>query len=223
MREGDFSDLLALARPTTIRNPFTNQPFPGNRIPAELRSAASRNAQERLYPLPNFGSPELTVANFRGGFPRDRRVDKINSRVDYLFSERHTVYARFGYTRSLANELAGGFLPAAFIGGHAQTLNRAPQGTLSSTYTLAPNLINEAKAGVARTRVSTGGPVSGQELVDLIGIQGLKRQPRPGSAGLRPLRLHQPAPRPCLRGFRSGPADHHPAGAGADAALLALP
>ncbi|MEK7405783.1 MAG: TonB-dependent receptor [Acidobacteriota bacterium] len=177
MREGDFSELLALARPITIRNPFTGQPLPGNRVPAELRSAASRNAQERLYPLPNFGPPELTVANFRGGFPRDRRVDKINSRVDYLFSERHTVYARFGYTRSLANELAGGFLPAGFIGGHARTLNRAPQGTISSTYTLAPNLINEAKAGIARTRVSTGGPVPGQELVDLIGIQGLKRQP----------------------------------------------
>ncbi len=177
MRRGDFSELLAVARPITIRNPFTGQLFPGNVIPAELHNAAARKAQERLYPLPNYGPPELTVANFRGSFARGSRADKVNTRVDYLFSPKHTVYTRFGFTRTLNNGLAGGFLPAGFIGGYAETLNRSPQGLISSTYTLAPNLINEAKAGVARHYARTGGPVSGQELIDLLGIQGLKRQP----------------------------------------------
>jgi len=177
MRRGDFSELLALARPITIQNPFTGQPFPGNIIPAALHNSAALKAQERLYPLPNFGPPELTVANFRGSFPRNSRADKVNSRVDYLFSEKHTVYARFGFTRTLSNALAGGFLPADFIGGHARTLNRSPQGLISSTYTIGPNLINETKIGVARHYVTTGGPVSGQELIDFLGIQGLKRQP----------------------------------------------
>jgi len=176
MRQGDFSELLALARPITIRNPFTGQVFTGNLIPPGLQNRASLNTQQRLFPQPNYGPPELSVANFRGSFPQNRRVDKINSRVDYRFTDKHTVYARFGFTRNESNSLAGGFLPADFIGGHHNTLNRAPQGHVSSTYTIAPNLINEAKAGVARHWVTTGGPVSGQELVDFIGIQGLVRQ-----------------------------------------------
>jgi len=172
MRQGDFSDLTAV-----IRNPFTGQPFPGNLIPGGLHNSASLKAQQKLYPLPNFGAPNLAVANFRGSFDRDSRVDKINTRVDYVFSEKHTVYARFGFTRNLSNSLAGGFLPADFIGGHGRTHNHAPQGHVSSTYTIAPNLINEARAGIARHWVTTGGPLPGQELIDLIGIQGLVRQP----------------------------------------------
>ncbi len=177
MRQGVFSDLLAGTKPITIRNPFTGEPFPGNIIPAELHNSASVKAQQKLYPLPNFGAPELAVANFRGAFDRDSRVDKINTRVDYVFSEKHSVYARFGFTRNLSNSLAGGFLPADFIGGHARTLNRAPQGHVSSTYTVAPNIVNEARAGMARHWVTTGGPLPGQELIDFIGIQGLVRQP----------------------------------------------
>jgi len=172
MRDGDFSAL-----PGAIRNPFTNQPFAGNIIPAQWHNPASLKAQQKLYPLPNFGAPDLAVANFRGSFDRDSRVDKINTRLDYIFSEKHTVYGRFGFTRNLSNNLAGGFLPAEFIGGLGQTLNRAPQGHISSTYTIAPSLINEAKAGIARHWVTTGGPLPGQELIDFIGIQGLVRQP----------------------------------------------
>jgi hypothetical protein len=172
MRQGDFSDLTAV-----VRNPFTGQPFPGNIIPAALHNPASLKAQQKLYPLPNFGEPSLAVANFRGSFDRNSRVDKINSRVDYLFSEQHRAYARFGFTRNASNSLAGGFLPADFIGGHGNTLNRAPQGHVSSTYLIRPNLINEARAGIARHWVTTGGPVAGQELIDFIGIQGLVRQP----------------------------------------------
>jgi hypothetical protein len=172
MRQGDFSALAAV-----IRNPFTGQAFPGNVIPPQLHNSASLKAQSRLYPEPNFGAPDLALANFRGSFDRDSRVDKINTRVDYVISEKHTVYARFGFTRNLSNGLAGGFLPADFIGGYARTLNHAPQGHISSTYTIAPNLINEARAGIARHWVTTGGPLPGQELVDFIGIQGLVRQP----------------------------------------------
>lgn len=177
MRRGDFSELLALSKPIAIQNPFSGQPFPGNIIPPGLHNSAALKAQERLYPLPNFGPPELTVANFRGSFARNSRADKVNTRADYLFSDKHTVYARFGFTRTLTNSLAGGFLPADFMGGYAPTLNRSPQGLVSSTYTITPTLINEAKVGVARHYVTTGGPVSGQELIDLLGIQGLKRQP----------------------------------------------
>lgn len=172
MREGDFSEVT-----TVVRDPFTGHPFPGNSIPKSRHNSASLKAQQRLYPLPNFGPPSLAVANFRGSFDRDSRVDKINTRVDYVISAKHTVYARFGFTRNRADSLAGGFLPAEFIGGHARTLNHAPQGHISSTYTIAPNLINEARAGVARHWVTTGGPLPGQELIDFIGIQGLKRQP----------------------------------------------
>jgi hypothetical protein len=78
MRQGDFSQLLSLATPITIRNPYTGAVFPGNIIPKELLSATSLKWQGRFFPLPNYGPPDLTVANYRGTYPhRPRRIPSI--------------------------------------------------------------------------------------------------------------------------------------------------
>src|SRR3954467_15616017 len=53
MRGGDFTGFPA------IRNPFTNVAFPANIIPTSLLSSQALSAQKLLYPLPNFGAPNL--------------------------------------------------------------------------------------------------------------------------------------------------------------------
>jgi hypothetical protein len=59
------------------------------------------------------------------------------ARVDYLFSDRHTVYARFGFTQRV-KQPSGIGIPAGRLHRRPRhrTLNRAPQGHVSSTYTI---------------------------------------------------------------------------------------
>jgi hypothetical protein len=184
MRQGDFSDLT---RP--IRNPFTGENLPGNIVPGELHNAASLKVQERFYPLPNYGDPNLQVGNFRGTFPRSRDINRINARVDYRHSATHALYVRVGFLLSDHNSLPAGFLPADFVGGHFNSLNRAPQGNLSHTWTIASNLLNEFKAGFARGWVSTGGPLPGQEIIDFLGIEGLLARQPPDERAAPDIRL----------------------------------
>src|SRR5215471_4232509 len=59
MRQGDFTGMAA------IRNPYTNAPFPNKIIPTSMLSPQALQAQQILYPLPNYGAPTLTAANYR--------------------------------------------------------------------------------------------------------------------------------------------------------------
>ncbi len=73
MRSGDFSDFLNQARPVTIRDPLTGQPFPGNIIPANRINAVSQKTQDLFIPRPNSGAPNSTFQNFQflHPFPTD--------------------------------------------------------------------------------------------------------------------------------------------------------
>ncbi len=60
MRAGDFS-----REPYTIRDPFSGQPLPGNRIPAAQLGTVARKTFE-FYPDPNFGPADVQrSANYR--------------------------------------------------------------------------------------------------------------------------------------------------------------
>ncbi len=172
MRGGDFSAVPNL----TLRNPFSGQPFPGNSIPASLINQGARRWQDRFYPTPNFGAPTSTVSNYRATVPQQIRHDQFDVRVDYAIKPNNNIYARVSYKRSEPRVLDGG-LPAEQIGYRVQT-RMARQVAISDTWTLTPRLINELKLGFARNFNPARGQLLGQELVDLLGIQGL--QPAPG-------------------------------------------
>jgi hypothetical protein len=176
MRQGDFSLLLNQARPQAIRDPLTQAPFAGNLIPASRLNQGSLRWQNRFFPLPNFGPSELLVANYRENVPQQIRHDQFDIRVDYNLNSSNNLYARVSYKRSQPQVLDSG-LPVDNTGYRVQT-RMARQVAISDTWTLTPRLINEFKAGFARNFNPRRGILLGQELIDMLGIQGVP--PAPG-------------------------------------------
>lgn len=176
MRSGDFSQLLTGSSPIAIRNPYAgNAPFPGNIIPANLLNNGSLSWQNSFYPLPNFGSPDLTVANYRESVPQQIRHDQFDVRADYQVTSNNSLYARVSYKRSEPRVLDSG-LPADLTGYRVQ-VRMARQVAISDTWSIGPRLINEFKAGFARNYNPRQGVLFGQEYVDMLGIQGLQPAP----------------------------------------------
>lgn len=175
MRQGNFSELLALSPATIIKNPYTGQPFPGNIIPLSMLDASALKWQNRFFPLPNFGPPDLFVANFRAAYPQQFRHDQFDVRVDQYFSSKNTLYARVSYKRSEPVALDSG-LPPDLTGYRVQIRNMR-QAAVSDTWTITPRMVNEFKLGFVRQFNPREGILVGQELIDFLGIEGLPRQP----------------------------------------------
>ena len=171
MRSGDFSELLP---GTVVRDPSGN-PYPGNVIPASQLSATSLKWQETFFPKPNFGAPNLTVANFRATYPQDTRQDQFDVRVDHYISQKNTIYSRFSYKRNRPHALDSGVPPE--FAGYRVNVRNGRLAAISDTWTISPTLVNEFKLGYARGYNPREGELGGQELIDALGIQGIPRQP----------------------------------------------
>jgi hypothetical protein len=175
MRRGDFSELLARSPAVIVRDPITGQPFPGNVIPESMFNPASVKWQEKFFPQPNFGPPDLFVANFRAAYPSGNRQDQFDIRGDHYFSTKNTLYVRFSYRRNEPHALDSGLPPD--ITGYRVQVRNGRLAAVSDTWTITPNLINEFKAGFSRNHNPRQGVLKGQELIDELGIQGLPPQP----------------------------------------------
>ena len=137
-------------------------------------SAASLRWQERFFPLPNFGAPNSTVANFRGTYPQSNRQDQFDVRADHYFSARHTVYGRFSFKRFKPLAIDSGVPPE--FAGYRVNVRNGRLAAFSDTWAITPRLINEFKLGFSRGYNPREGELQGQQLIDELGIQGLPRQ-----------------------------------------------
>jgi hypothetical protein len=118
-RNGDFS------REPPIRDPFNgNAPFAGNLLPASRVNPVSKKIQERFYPAPNFGDPNVFVArNYRTQLQRPFDPNTYwTTRMDHRFTERHFVFGRYTWNRSPA----GLRQPVAHHRLHGRRAIRAP-------------------------------------------------------------------------------------------------
>lgn len=174
MRRGDFSELLALAPSIPVRNPLNNQPFAGNIVPASMFNPASVKWQDKFFPSPNFGPPNLFVQNFRAAYPSGNRQDQFDIRGDHYFSSKNTLYVRVSFRRNEPHALDSGLPPE--ITGYRVQVRNGRLAAISDTWTITPHLINEFKAGFSRNHNPREGVLKGQELIDFLGIQGLPRQ-----------------------------------------------
>jgi Predicted outer membrane protein len=107
-RQGDFSQtfngagqLRVIYNPFSTRpdparpNEFIRDPFPGNRIPAELLDPIALNAQ-KFYPEPNTpGAPFTHQQNYVvQGTQRDSN-NRGTTKIDHIFNEQHRMFFRY--------------------------------------------------------------------------------------------------------------------------------
>jgi hypothetical protein len=168
MRQGDFSAFPAL------KNPFTGfNPFNGNSIAPSFLSSQALKAQDLFFPLPNFGAPALTAANYRASFtgPEVHRTEEI--KLDHNFSERHRAFLRFE-NRKDDYDIPGArsALPPTTV-GTSSNQRRVNFWTLGDVFTIKPNLLNEVRAGVVVLVSASSSNFTGQGFMQQIGIQGL--------------------------------------------------
>src|SRR5437016_1524519 len=143
MFNGDFSELG-----TTIYDPLTSQPFPGNKIPSNRLDPFSLKRLKYYNPATRPGQTTNYV-QFKSS-PLNRRG--FATRLDYNESPRSQWMGRYSWGDE--NQAT-------------QTLNRAGTKVLtnyeqyagSNTRTFTPNLVNEASFGYSRFYNCTGTPL----------------------------------------------------------------
>jgi hypothetical protein len=108
-RDGDLSALLAINSSFQIYNPFTarqegsrvrRDPFPGNRIPANLISPIAK-AYLQFYPLPNQPGDSQGRNNFISGQPRTDDFHSESYRFDQTVSDKQKFYFRLTHNNRL--------------------------------------------------------------------------------------------------------------------------
>ncbi|MGH9162880.1 MAG: carboxypeptidase regulatory-like domain-containing protein [Vicinamibacteraceae bacterium] len=171
MRRGDFSELLDTPAPIVVHDPLSDEPFPDNVIPAGRLNQGALAWQNRFYPEPNFGSPTDLAGNYRGSFQTDGELDQLHARVDHRFSSSHSIYGRFSVT-DLSEAFLNNDLPPDVTGVN-HNLHKGYLGSISHTWTLSSRLVNEARFGWTRRTIDWGGELDAQEIIDMIGLQGL--------------------------------------------------
>ena len=167
-RAGDFSDLLP---DVVIRDPLTNAPFPGNRMPAARLNPVSKKIQERFFPLPNFGdTTRLVSQNYRENAIRPFDPNTYYTvRIDHRLSADSFVFGRWTWNRSDSRGFEGN-LPT--IGQRWQTRDTRAFNA-SYTRSLRSNMVNEFRFGIAYNDNPRNGPLMGRQIAQELGIEGL--------------------------------------------------
>lgn len=130
-RAGNFSGLL----PKTIRDPVTNQPYPGNIIPASQFNPISTYIINNALPLPSSGN-RIFVA-----VPNNTDDHQITTRGDHSFSERNRISGR--YYKSWAESPA--FLDQKNVLAQTSGGNWFNESvSITDTHIFSPTIVNQA-------------------------------------------------------------------------------
>src|SRR5579872_2206831 len=164
MRGGDFTGLAAL------RNPFTGtNPFSGNVILPQSQSKQALSVQNLFFPLPNFGAPTLTAANYRAAFdgPEVHRTEEI--RLDHKFTTRNDAFLRYE-NRKDDYHIPGArsALPPTTV-GTSDNIRRVNFWTFGDVDAIRPNLLNEARVGAVILVSASSADFNGQDALQQIG------------------------------------------------------
>jgi Carboxypeptidase regulatory-like domain/TonB dependent receptor-like, beta-barrel len=113
MRNGDFSELLALGSQYQIYNPFTRRsigggrfqqdPFPGNIIPQNLINPVARAALEYIGRPVTAGNADGTNNFQQPSLPETIKYANNTVRVDHVLSEKQRAYGRYSWYNRNSN------------------------------------------------------------------------------------------------------------------------
>jgi hypothetical protein len=141
-REGDFSGVAGLV----LRDPAGTAPFANNRIPS-TRFSKTATAALGLWPKPNFGNPNTTIANnLLVTKPNRFSDDQFTVKGDWELTSKDRLSGRL--SRAAHDQTTiGGLLPGF-------ELNIPPRnlvGLLGLTHVFNPRMIGEFRASFTRS------------------------------------------------------------------------
>lgn len=166
MFNGDFS-----AKP--IRDPLTGQPFPGNIIPANRISSASK------FFYPYILQPNSGTGTFRGVAPSPDDMGIYSLRIDEQLTSNQRLSGRVIINREQVSP--PGYSPTVILDRALLQHNTA----LNYTWNLNPTTLLTAGLGYNRSRVIYSSNVTGIENLNVqAGINGFPTKGREGSTGL---------------------------------------
>ena len=133
-RRGDFSSLS-----TTIRDPLTGSPFPGNIIPANRLDPSTLYFQQFM-PAQNTATGTFSYA---APFMNDQ--NQGNARYDHILSPRDTMAFRYSINHLEA------FNPGSYpVNGGSNQRQRVQNLVGSETHIFSPTIVNELRLGYTR-------------------------------------------------------------------------
>jgi hypothetical protein len=156
-----------------LRNPFTGQPFPGNRIPAEMIHPVGASLAA-LYPDPN---RDLPGQNFVASPVANERMWQVNGKVDHQFSSNNKAFARYSFIDEL------NFLPYAQKGPNLpgfgiDVRDRGQNLALGDTHVFSGRTLNNFRFGYNRLRREVFQENADQDVFKTLGITGLNLSPK---------------------------------------------
>lgn len=166
--QGDFSNISK-----QIRDPLTGEQFPGNRIPADRISNASK------FFFPYVLLPNSADGRFRTVASRPSDTDELTVRIDHQFTDKHRVYGRYVINDFLAT------FPQYRPDVTQDNGTKQQNVGMNYTYTVTPTTLFTLGANYLRSLNDFTTPVAGKEnLTEKAGIQGFPTAGREELIGL---------------------------------------
>ena len=169
-RKGDFSQSLFRAP----INPFTQQPFAGNKIPDLFINPIGR-AIAALYPATNRNVP---FENFVSSPDLRDRNDHFDVRLEHALSKSSELAARYSFAdRDLFEPFTGPSFPA--VPGFGDNVPRRAQNfMIGETHIFSTALVNEARFAFSRVAAAVLQENSGTSINKQVGLPELSKNPR---------------------------------------------
>lgn len=164
MKAGNFAGETG-----TIRDPLTNQPFPGNLIPSNRISSIARSILT-YYPDPNQGNPaRVSNANYINNLDATTRSNQFDARVDHNFNSKHLIFGRYTQKSNPSQATNRLLLP------NDSTFNDHRQAVVSYTWTISPTLLNEFRGGISFAKSGAIFNFDGRTFANSLNLQDIQR------------------------------------------------
>jgi len=157
-RRGDFSAVA-----TSVRDPLTGDPFPGNIIPTNRINPATS------YFLQFIPAQNTSAGTFSYAAPFRDTQNQGNVRYDHIFSEKDTISAR--YTINHLERFNPGNYPEN--GGFTQR-QRVQNLAITESHVFSPTMFNELRLGYTRMHNANLNQGLGTNHTALSGIRGFE-------------------------------------------------